>query len=520
MADIVLARADIGIERLAMKKKLTWLAGAGAALASVAAVAVIFSNRGPDLEALAKEYQAAGMPWTTKDLPVPKDVNEGDNAAPLIRKAIEAWPRMRGQMEFGTRTLPESKKDAEAVLARLANLKSSLSLAIEAGGKPAYEPGWDWDRDLNKVVPELQSVRLMVRALCQRSDAYIAAGNIEEGMRDWKAALNLTLLSRTLPDSSAALLASSMSASVSRAAVRAIDREPKDIDLLNEVVSGLKKLDSGPDWRMAVKSDGYAYIATLRNSREPNEAASRLHPDFAGTQAVLVREGMPKSPKLAEMTGGVLKAFAKLGTAIESDASGLADVMLLAEQVEDEAGSGEDVRSPSSLSRSLRRIGASMGHAKAAYALALLVKNRADGGEEIKDLADLAGGPWLDPLSGLPLKFSYRKERIKIWSIGANLADDGGLSREEAMASTQTPLTDHAGARAFDEVAAFPHRLPQPDQKSSSDPHVTMLDTKNGGPAMLSRKPRLQVMTLEPLIGAHSPGHLGIRRRIDLSGEL
>lgn len=507
-----------------MSKKLTWVAGIGAALASGVAVAVIFADRGPNVEALAKKYQATGMPWTAKDLPDLGEVTDSENAAPLIRESMAVWPRMRGSMEFSFRSDPKDKEEAEAILERMKNLEPSLALAKQASEKPYYDPGWDWDIDLNKVVPELQGIRLMVRALCQKGDALLTVGEDKKAMEAWKSALNLTLLSRSLPDSSAALLASTMSASVSRAAVRAMDRKPKDNSLLAELVSGLKKLDAEPDWRTAVKADGYAYLATLRNSVNVEDAAGRLQPEYAvpeGQKTILVREGIPASPDLKEMTAGVLATYAELGAALDSNTVALPDFILLTEKLEDDAGSGGESRSLSSLSRTLRRIGASMGHAKAALALALIMQQKAEGGEEVKNLDSLAGGPWLDPLSGLPLKISYRPERIKIWSIGANLADDGGLSRDEASAASQNSQTDHIQARAYDEVAAFPFSLPQPKADQRSNPHVQWLDATKGGPAVLNIKSvRSQAMMVDSAMGAHAPGPLGLRRTTGLEGSL
>lgn len=508
-----------------MKKNLTWAALAAAVLASAAACLVIFSNRGPDLEALAKEYKEADMFWTAKDFPPAPAVKESENAAPLVRKAVEVWPRMRGSMEFGFRFEPKNKEEAEELLERMSNLKPSLDIAKKASLKKAYNPGWDWDKDLNKVIPELQSLRHMVRALCQESQALVAAEKTSEAIESWESALRLTLLARTIPDSSASLLASSMSASVSRAAVKAMDRSPKDTRLLASLVEGLRQLDSEPDWRLAIKADGYAYLATLRNSVNSEDAAARLQPDFQEPEShkrPLVREGIPSVPSLREMTGGVLKAYAALGAAVASPKTTLPDAILLAEKIEDEAGSGGATRSLSSLSRSLRRIGANMGHAKAAYALAqiLTLQTREDG--KLAGLDDVPGGPWLDPLSGMPLKSSFRKERVKIWSIGANLSDDGGLSREEASAAMQDSQIDPTKALAYDEVAANPFSLPQPKAAASTgNPHVQWLETKGNGPAVINKKAvRSQVMMVDSALGAFAPGHLGIRRTTGLEGSL
>jgi hypothetical protein len=508
-----------------MKKNLTWLAGAGAALASVAACLVIFSNRGPDLEALAKDYKEADMFWTVKDFPPASEVSDSENAAPVISKAMEVWPRMRGAMEFGFRFEPKTKEEADEVLERMSNLKPSLEIALQASQMKGYSLGWDWDKDMNKVVPELQSLRLIVRALCQKSQALLVVEKTDEALESWEAALRLTLLARTIPDSSAALLASSMSASVSRTAVKAMDRRPNDARLIDALAKGLTQLDNEPDWRLIIKADGYAYLATLRNSVNTDDAAGRLQPDFQEPESQkkpLVREGIPAASDLKEMTGGVLKAYAQLGEAISSEKTTLPDAILLAEKLEDQAGSGGTSRSLSSLSRSLRRIGAGMGHARAAHVLAVVLKERSGGKKDLADLEDVPGGPWLDPLSGLPLKFSNRKEMVKIWSIGANLSDDGGLSREEASAAMQDSLTETGRPMAYDEVAANPISLPQPKAPpQTGNPHVQWLETKGSGPAVINKKAvRSQAMMVDSAMGAFAPGHLGVRRTTGLEGSL
>lgn len=525
MAVVVLVCVTFLYWGMVMKKKLTWAAGTAAVLASAAACLVIFSTRGPDLEALAKEYKGADMFWTVKDFPPAPEVSDSDNAAPLLRKAVELWPRMRGAMEFGFRFEPKNKEEAEELLGRMDNLNPSLELAQKASLKKAYSPGWDWDQDLNKVVPEMQSLRLIVRALCQKSQALLVMGNLNDALEAWQSALRLTLLARTVPDSSASLLASSMAASVGRAAVKALDLRPTDGRLTKGLVEGLKQLDSDSDWRLIIKTDGYAYLATLRNSVNVGDAAARLQTDFYepdSQKKPLVRDGIPAAPDLKVMTGGVFEAYAQMGEAVSSEKATLPDAILLAEKLEDEAGSGGTTRSLSSLSRSLRRIAAGMGYVRAAHALAVILHERSKGNNKIAGLDDVPGGPWLDPLSGMPLKASFRKERVKIWSIGANMADDGGLSREEASAAMQDSVPDPRWMMAYDEVVANPFSLPQPKAPpQTGNPHVQWLETKGSGPAVINKKAvRSQAMMVDSDMGAFAPGHLGVRRTTGLEGSL
>jgi hypothetical protein len=58
-----------------------------------------------------------------------------------------------------------------------------------------------------------------------------------------------------------------------------------------------------------------------------------------------------------------------------------------------------------------------------------------------------AGAEFEDPYDGLPLRFRLDGAGFRVWSVGEDGRDDGGLTREEANGAT------------FDEVLAYP-RLP------------------------------------------------------------
>ncbi len=509
-----------------MNKKMAWLAAGGGVFVSAAALAVFLSSRGSGLEALAKEYRTSGMPWTIADFSPAKktEIPDSENAAFLIRKAMKAWPRTSGVMQPVDRSEPKNKKEAQELLDKAENLLPALKLAMEASRKPHYEPGWDWDRDLNKVVPEVHSMWLMVTALCQRSGALLTLGKTDEALEAWQAALNLTLLARTVTDSSASLLASAMSASTSGTAVKALSRAPKNKEVLKTIVEGLERLDEEPDWHMTVKTDGYAYLAVFRSSRDRDDAAARLQAGYKeDPKSSLDRNGIPSSPGVEEMTSGFLKAYAKLGRALKSENASLADMILLAEKLEDEAGSGGSRRSPSSLSRSLRRIGASMGHAKSARALALVLSEKLLMDRDVRSLDQLRGDSWIDPLSGLPLKFTHHNGKVKVWSIGANLADEGGLTREESRAAARYQSSSAFTLMSFDEVAAFPDLSLAPGRLVVAPPSAfsdssSLSDGDDATVSMAFGAGRSIITAAGTGYRGYAPGYLGVRRSTGLEG--
>jgi len=74
---------------------------------------------------------------------------------------------------------------------------------------------------------------------------------------------------------------------------------------------------------------------------------------------------------------------------------------------------------------------------------------RARTGHFPKSLSEIPGA-WIDPYNGKPLGYKTSGDSIRIYSVGYDLHDDGGISRLEIPKNSK---------RTFDLVAAYPKIL-------------------------------------------------------------
>lgn len=404
-----------------------------------------------------QKYQSAGMAWSRADIEKSVAVKPEDNAGPLLEKAYAAWGKAKKGPEPVLSPYPLKASEAGDVLARLEPFAGSLELAQKASMLKAYDPGWDPDVDYGMVVPELLSLRSLVRGLCLRSEARIVAGQTQEGLNDWSAAVRLTLLARTLPDAFALVHSAGYSLTASRTAVKLAQAAGKEVSVINKLAEGLKLLNEEPDWRSMIRMDGYATLTVMRNAETEQDAQAKLWMVFKKDdpfRTKVVREGAPNSKELNKAFGEVLDFYTKVCSSVASPNSRLEDVISHARDLEVKSAGDENSLGSAFLSQSLSRIAAAMGHARAALAVISLKQLQLSSGSPPSSLAVLDKQISTDPLTGQPLGASFGGGRLKVWSVGADFVNDGGTSRIDYMSSSAQSRRSGIG---FDETAELPH---------------------------------------------------------------
>lgn len=463
-----------------------------------------------------ERYRAAGMAWTAEDIKGRSSPQPEDNASLVLDRAYDAWGAVISRQDPPMTFFALSESEAVKALKTLQPYGKALDLAETASKKPAYDPGWDPDVDYGMAIPELLSLRSLVRGLCLRAEAQVIAGNVPAGLSDWEAALRLVLLTRSLPDSLALVHAADTSLAVSRASVKLAHAVGRDVDAVKRLEKGLVLLNQEPNWRKFVQMDAYPSLAVLRNARSQLEAQNKFWTVYGRKdpyREAVIREGVPRVEELRKTFGSIVSFYGKVGLVMSSPKSQLEDVIKAAHDLEVKSAGDENAVGSASLSLLLSRIAAGMGHARAALAAVLLKRLDLSSQDSASGLESLDSPVRTDPLTGQTLGASVGKGRIKVWSVGADFTNDGGLSRTDLMESNPAELRPGMG---FDEVAELPHPLRPTESRSGRlVPRMAMPFAANPGSMPVLSKGEGKKHELPPATPGSGP--LSIRRASGLA---
>jgi hypothetical protein len=457
---VVVFKKPLFLERMGSRmKKGAVIVSVGAVVAcGVIAGTVIFRSAPPSASSNLKAYESAGMPWTLADLPQERIDSGPETAAFFIRKAIPLLPKDADGLAFmttqGDAMLPS---EADAVLKLLDPYGPSLKEARTASERDVYGHGWDWDMDTGKVLPEISKVTRLVHLLNLRAEAKLLTGDVKGGLEDWEAGVRLCLLTRQISDSIAALYTAYHSHGTAQFGAKLIHGQPENALVVEKVLKGLTQLDVFPDWKSVVKADAYSYLSAFRNSQSQEEALRFLGKDIPLDDPFrkrIVREGLPEKKEMQESLAPVLAAYTQIGREMSDPAIDLNAMIKAVDQIEQKAEIEGKGAGAYRLSQVLRGMARAQAQIRTSHCLAKLHQAKLKGGSEVAKAKEEAL-TILDPISNQPIKFLSRESGIKVWSIGLDGVDDGGITLREAR-SAVTSITQTV---TYDEVAEHPMRM-------------------------------------------------------------
>lgn len=433
------------------------------ALVAVGAVVVIyrlalirwdFGVAAGELPQTIRDYRAADLPWNAGDIETP--VRSEENAAPLLRQAIRLMPGKAADEAFSKRF--------QSGTADPTPYAQALRLVHEAVKKPKLDFRRDWDLGPELLFTEYSPVRRLCTAFAVRAEGRAARNDDAGALRDLEDARRLAVLIGSEPVVISPLVGAASEALVLRGAQKCMAKAARDSERLVAYRAWLAVPTSLPDLNLALRGDLYRIVTMSRNFDQLGVGGG-LNPQndidaFAneGPMPTIVprRDGVPGNLRSQAYMARALQMWTELARTT----NGLkAPPEMVGAQARVIGGKYENAKGLShGLDAILFPVFIQFSRTN------LLTRSRRAVTLALADAMILhaRSGRWptatstSDPLGDGPLKVRFDGKRFRVWSVGRDGKDDGGLTREDG--SPGHKFSD-------DEVAVYPPIPPKPMPK-------------------------------------------------------
>ena len=426
-------------------RKWRWVTGGVGAAVAVGLWGVAFHSRVdiiPAAQSLPDSvgpYRAAGFYWTMADAPHPA-YSENENAADLLVQAEQPMT--------SPQTMVYSQADVPSAQQELESDTDSLKLAEVASHRPFLRYDRDWDRGSFILLKELAPEKAIVKALCLRArcEAYSAASAMRA---DLATALRLVRLYRQDSTLIAYLVEIACEDITLKAAEFCASVEHGNRTELSALAQTLKDHPFSADMPKALKDEAYLQVATLRNLNT-QQVWKALHPvrDDSGAggsdepaelpESEIKRSGYPDSLLSRAMLARVLQAWTRVGPAVNTLHD---DPEKLAKTIDAQVESTTHNQRMSDMFTNivfpvLSQAGEAevRAHAMENCTLALIgaLQYQAKNGAYPSSISQIPGH-WVDPFDGgKPLRLKRTEDGIRIYSLGPDRVDAGGVTQAES----------------------------------------------------------------------------------------
>lgn len=430
-------------------------------------LAILYAGFGPadigpasrDLDRAIQQYRATGWPWTAQDLePLPP--KPGENAAPLLDEAGQLFKK--DQRAAGNAVWSDIRHARWAkVKPLLPRFERELELCEQAVKRPRFYYLHDPDATVSESFPEYAPVHQFIRLLDARAVIRAEEGDGKGAATDLDDAWRLALMMGQQTQISLLSELNGMSDT--------LDSYARCAAALNTNRSGLQVLQASlspkhvsPDLKRALQYDAYEGIAMCRNL--DLLGGIRFIRAISGNGSY---EDLP-SPKASELRrdgpppGMMAQAFLDTHLRFWTEAARYVDA-----HPSDYLSWGKHLDAQQLKLQSSPYLSSMFAKAQlpvyaftsqatveevarcaATKALLAALLARIETGKMPQTIAQIPG-KWIDPITGKPLRVKAGKDTIRVYSVGADGKDNGGVGRYEG-ASLASPRVQ------YDVVAAFP----------------------------------------------------------------
>lgn len=448
--------------RMVMRRVGRRLLGLGLIIALLGVGAAIYVYDYPrvaaDLPDAARDYRAAGLPWTAADLAPNPSVRPEENAAPGLRAALAAWPQRTSSWKGETQVayadpLGSAALQGGSVVVRIARVAPALRLVHEAVARPRLDFGRDWDLGQSAPFSERPGFKAIASTLAARAETRAAGGDDAGALADLEDACRLGVLVASEPTILSAFVGGGCETSALKGVLVCLTRAAGDPRRLEVYRDWLARPVPTIDLNRALRGELYSIVATLRNleSRDMMPDPLRLKagdvPDLVGGARPLRRDGFPPDLRDRAYLARCLRRWTELAEATH----GLTDpVDRIGQEAEWIESSHQEVMTAISfyeftlfpIYSNLGRTNRSLTTRRAlalAFADALVLHAREGRWP--------ASVPVPDPFGEGDLKVRLDGGRFRVYSVGEDGRDDGGLAPGE---------TAGPGPHGRDIVAVYP----------------------------------------------------------------
>lgn len=382
----------------------------------------------------AAKYQAAGLPWTAEDL-VPQQIPNDQNAYLKYEELFEEWKAL------GKNTAPSFKKlinpsDYSTIEAFLAPRNKILDRSKQISKMDCV---WlkDWDKGPDLLLPELAYFKEVVKVLILRAEYHSARRNFDLAAEDLAAASRMSVQIGRGPTLIHGLVQIACRSITFRGLERSASFHLTNASALEKYSQAIEPLSQPPSLAYAYRGEAFTNLAFLRNFQW--KAITPRMGTYEEDGPYLNPE---KFQRGGEVKGFIARSFAvpildhwtKASEQMAKRGLGPKEMMEIS------SGMMESVEKSKGLSSTVLKImtpvydQAAKAYAKtevdfviAKTGMTLAISNAA--GTAVANF-QIPG----DPLADAPLKIENSKGVTKVWSVGLNGKDDGGISSAEFKA--------------------------------------------------------------------------------------
>jgi hypothetical protein len=415
-----------------------------------------FPQAARQLPAAEREYRAMGLPWTASDLARKPAVSDSDNAAILIREvAASGTLRKLSREHDEIEDLLREGRLADAT-ERMQPYREIVPRIVEAARRPDADFKRDWDLGPILLLPEYAEIKNMVRLLglegrlkAQRGDAEGAASRLLDARR-------LGAHAGREPILIAHLVYIACDAIALRALEDALAAHRGNRAGLARLRSVAEADLPAPQFRNALRGEMYMGLAGIRNLnyRQIHRLASgKGDAETMMEPASLRRDGVPRGFMERAFLARHLQMWSEAERRMARRPDDVRAQSLAVQEVSD--GLEGERRLSYLVSAVLFPVFSQAGEAyvqreareHAVRAAARVLEFEARNGRFPERLEEVGPVP-LDPFDGEPLRYRRTEEGFRVYSVGRNMRDQGGMTPSEVRGDFD--------ARAGDLVVGFP----------------------------------------------------------------
>ncbi|HWD39127.1 MAG TPA: hypothetical protein VG944_09790 [Fimbriimonas sp.] len=412
------------------------------------------------LDATVQAYRQAGLPWEAKDLPSVPHVPLDQNADFLIQECMNALDHDVDGLEKQAEDLAQDGKFDQAAKL-LSPFYAQAKLAKEAVrmGKIRFEH--DWDEGPRVSFEELETYRRLAKLLSYRALSEASHGQTDAAIDDLRTARKLQDWCSQGADLMPYLIQMAVTVILDRAEQRCAAIWAKDSAALNKLENLEEEPRVKPDLTKALHGSAFWLVTSCRNfdvlgglplikglkNDEPDP-----RPNYSPKQ--LKRSGLPDDPTARAYLDRVLRFWIDADAIIKSEQDDPRKIAPKMDQLVakySKSHSASDAVLSVELPAYTGLFPAVMRWTADAAVTKALVKAMAIHAETGKFPPSISQipGDWIDPCGEKPLHLKLQSGGIRIYSVGPNGKDDGGVTQHEREKVSK-------GSKAFDIVAAYP----------------------------------------------------------------
>lgn len=393
-----------------------------------------------------RAWQKNGLPITQDEVVQSPPPAQEDNAAELIKEAgllLEKNERDIREIKFGEEAAYRSGK----MKSDLAKQAEVLTLARRASQKSSFRIAHDWDDQDNAIFESFSTIKGLAKLLVAQAELDAREGRGEAMVADIRAARKLAVLCSQEPTMIADLVAISIDAIVMAGAARCASLVAEDRQVLTSLEGAINSTNWAENWEAIFRAEAYCSLAYYRNATnkqfidELNGRANHYDEDSPSIPREIVRTGLPSQHLPRAVSAEMMSYWNEFYPRIKTPNPDL-DTLFA-----DMQKRGLDYDQSSSLAKKLAGMSVAMYEQarqsqkrrvsgdRATIAYIKMLQFRAESNRWPKDLAEagVKGAAAVDEIDGQPLRYRVDGASARVWHVGNNGIDDGGVTRAEAQ---------------------------------------------------------------------------------------